>query len=350
MTDEIKTKEELEEEESVEETMSRVIDELTPDIEEEKEEEDGLQGEEEEEGKEEEIDEVAEEGEAKEDDEEERSEEDEDEDEKIVVSPEIEAPQSWSEEGKKEFAELPPKQQEMVVNAYKGMQGQFTQRMQGIAGIVSALEPIQDECVRGGIKYEDAIRKMVGAHVQITKDPAAGIRGVMQIYGVTPEQVLGINQGEADLPPAAQERISKLEAQVSQGVQTLQANQNQMVESEVIEFMKNNEFFEEVENEMAMLVSSFTSTGQPIPPLKDLYDRACWSNPAVREKLIAKQTGETASDKVEERKERVAKSKRAAKVGKKRSAPRTEETGEKNLRQLIGEQYDASVAQANKAR
>lgn len=353
MTLEIKTDEELEGDESIEETMARVIEEL-----EEKEEEDGLQGEEEkrEEGEREEVgeeeekeEEVAAKPDEKEEKVEEKVEEDvEEKDDDISIPAEIEAPASWSDDAKEEFMELPPKQQESVVNAFKGMQADYTRKMQGIGGIVNALEPIQRECIENGIKYEDAIRRMVGAHLQISKDPAEGIRGVMQLYGVTPDQVLGIKPDDGGTSSADQDRISKLEAQVSQGQQAIQQNQNQVIESEVLEFAQKNEFFEEVESEMSMLVNSFISTGQPIPPLKDLYDRACWSNPTVREKLIARQTGEAANDKVEERKERVARSKRAAKVGKKRSAPRQAETGDKSLRQLLGEQYDASVANAAK--
>ena len=347
MVDEIKTDKELEGEETLTETMAKVIEDM--EAKSEKEEDDALlEGEEEgeEEGREEVIEEESDgEGEVKLSSSEEGGDTKEDaEDEVADVPLEIEAPAPWSDDAKEEFLDLPSKQKEAVVNAFKGMQSDYTRKMQGISGIVNALEPIQRECVEQGIKYEDAIRRMVGAHVQITKDPAEGIRGVMQIYGVTANQVLGINSDSGETSGVDQDRISKLEAQVSQNQQNFQATQNQVIESEVLEFAKNNEHFAEVENEMSMIVNSFVSTGQPVPPLKELYDRACWSNPTVREKLIAQQHGVDANDKVAERKERVARSKRAAKVGKKRTAPRQAETGDKDLRQLLSEQYDASLA------
>lgn len=329
-------------EESLLDTMGEVYDEIASKNQEEGEEEDDALREEkegeEEEGREEEVELEAEADEEDVDDE--------DEDEEIVASVEVEAPHGWSDDAKAEFDELPSKQKETISAMSKGMQADYTRKMQGIGDVVNALQPIQQECVRGGITFGDAIRRMVGAHVQLQEKPAEAVRAIMQAYGVSPDAVLGVEGAEETVNPAINNRIQELEQKVDQTTQGFVQNQNQQIDAQVQEFRKTHEHFDKVQDMMTNMVHSLTLAGQPIPSLQDLYDRACLVHPEVSESLIQKKKEDAASDRIESRKKRVERSKRATKVGKKKSAPReSSETGPLTLHDTLSDVWDDKVAE-----
>lgn len=347
-------------EEETSDIMSALYDEAEEKIkaDSEEEDEDGLL--EEEEGEEEEerqkeplkVDEE-EEGEKKEaleiDDEE--DEEDPEKIERTISSSEFEPPPNWSEEAKEDFNSLPNKQKEQIVTMQRGMQGDFQKAINSVSGITNALQPIQKECVQAGLTYEDAIRRFVGIHSQLMENPAAGIRTVMQTYGVSPEQVLGVSNGSN---PAENDRIAQLEKQVQETQQTFVNQQAQSIDQHVAQFKKEKEFLKDdeigrqIEQEMSMMVTSYQQTGQPIPPLQELYDKACWSNPTVRAKLVARQKLDETNDKINKRKEKVAKSKRAARTVKRGGSAKTEEKdAPKTLHDVLSQQWDDAEKKIN---
>lgn len=346
---------------SVEEVMSVVYDDIEEKINAE-EEEDGLreegEGEGEEEGREE-IEEGLEEGEPTGEEEGEKKEaieeegEDEDEDgEKIeatISSTEFDPPQNWTDDAKEEFKELPQKQQTQILEMQRGMQSDFQKTMNAFGGITNALEPIKNECVQMGLKYEDAIRKMVGMHVQLMQDPIPAMQTLLQTYGVTSEQVLGVKP-DTGIPPAADDRITQLENRVNQTTQGMFNQHMAGVDAQVQELIKSGKHFAEVEDDMAILVDTYQRTGQPLPPLKELYDKACWSNPQVRAKLMAEQKAEETNEKVEQRKKQVDKSKRAARTSKRGTSGHTEEKDPpKSLHDVLSRQWDEAERKAKEA-
>ena len=341
------------------EIMSALYDEAEEKFKAQREGIDGLQEESEEKeevGEEEQI-------EAEEDEEEEKKEpleiedeEDEEDPEKIertISQSEFEPPPNWSEEAKEDFNSLPNKQKEQIVTMQRGMQGDFQKAMNSFSGIADALQPIQQECLQVGIKYEDAIRKMVGAHLQLSQNPVEGMRLVMRTYGVTPEQVLGVSK-DGDIPKAAADRIAQLEEKVNQTHQTFFNQQSQTIDQTVAQFKSEKEFLKDddigrqIEQEMSMMVASHQQMGQPIPPLQDLYDKACWANPTVRAKLVARQKLEETNEKIDKRKEKVAKSKRAARTAKRGGSAKTEEKdAPKTLHDVLSRQWDEAEAKLN---
>jgi hypothetical protein len=230
------------------------------------------------------------------------------------------------------------------------MQADYTQKLQGISQVVQALAPIHEECVESGTTYATAIARMVGAHVQLKKNPAEAFRGLMQLYNVTPQQVLGIKEEGEEIPASVQKRISDLEAQVSQSRKMTETELLEKNKTEVLEFAKTAEFFTEVEAEMGNMAEAAAAAGQPVPTLKELYDRACWVVPSVREKMLAKDREDRNKDRINERKERVAKSRKASKVSKRSAAPPGKsDSKEVSLRDEIEMNYNASVGHGKKA-
>lgn len=268
----------------------------------------------------------------------------------ISHAQEFDPPPGWSDDAKEEFGALPPKQQEQLVQMQRGMQSDFQKAVNGVSGIVQALDPIKDECIKYGLKYEDAVRKFVGIHKQLLEDPAAGMRTVMSTYGVTPDQILGIEEDDG-MPPQARDRIAALEQKVDQTTQGMQQQQMAAIDQSV-EAFKNGpgkEFYDAVEQDMIVLVNSHQQMGRPVPPIQELYDTACWANPQVRAKLLAKQNADKTTDKIEKRKESVARSRRAARTVSRGSSGRIEEKeAPTSLHDVLSQTWDD--AEKNRAR
>lgn len=260
--------------------------------------------------------------------------------EEAVYSSDVAAPSHWDDEAKEEFDTLPPKQQEQISKISRGMQSDFDKTMNGFKGIANALQPINEECLQRGLTYEDAIRKFVGIHSQLLSDPVTGIRTVMETYGVTPENVLGVNpNGRQETPDSR--RIADLEAQVHSTQQNFINQQAAAIDAQVEEFKKTAQHYDEVEQDMIALVGSHQAAGQAIPPLKELYDRACWANPSVRGKLLAEREAGGAKDKVNQRKEQLAKSKRASRTVKRGGGQKQQaEKPPKTLHDILSRNWD----------
>jgi len=253
----------------------------------------------------------------------------------------------WPDEVKEKFAKLPPELQDVAVRVQKDMQADYTRRIQGIKDITDALEPIREECVMNGVSYGQAIRKMVAAHERLLKQPREAALELLAIYGIDPRTLLEQPAGEADLPAPVAQKIQNLEAQVQQGAAFLQQQQMMTVQQQIDAFKKNAEFFDEVEQDMVAMVNQFQAAGMPPPPLQELYDRAVWTNPQVREKMLAKQRMGDVEEKVEKRKQRAAKAKVASKSVRGSAAPVPDVNGDGeplSIREFLERQFDAAVS------
>jgi hypothetical protein len=291
----------------------------------EEEEEDGSSGGSEEGFEEEEEEEGSEEGEEEE-----------------LEAGDLEPAQHWPDEIKEEFAELPAKSQKFLIKSMKGMQGDYTRKTQGIADLVSSLDPIKEECVQAGVTYADAVRRFVGVHKRLQTDPRNAILYVMQEYGITVDQIF--NQGGASgaTDPETAKEIASLREEVQASRQMVQDQNSAQLNASLAEFRESHEHYDEVEPDMTQIVNGLNASGLPIPPLQELYDRACWANPTVREKLFEEQKEEKAKEQVTKRKKRIAKSKKAARTARKTSATESRKTQQRmGLREQLADAMDA---------
>jgi hypothetical protein len=64
--------------------------------------------------------------------------------------------------------------------------------------------------------------------------------------------------------------------------------------------------YADVEPDMAAMALGHSSRGQTIPPLKELYERAVWTNPALRKALISAQQGSNTTTADVESRPRIA--------------------------------------------
>jgi len=221
------------------------------------------------------------------------------------------APQSWSGAVKAEWAKLP-----------STVQAEITKREADVHRMMTA----PDGELRLGREMKDAITPYMpiitaegGTPVKAVQEllntayllrtgsqqqKAQMVQQIAQTYGVD----LGQAQPQQQLDPAMQQildRINGIENKFTQQSTLQQQEENARIMSEVSAFSADpkNVYFEQLKPVMAPLLAS----GQA-KDLQEAYDKACWSDPAIRSTLIAAQQAEEA----EKRKAEVAKKKQAS--------------------------------------
>jgi len=221
----------------------------------------------------------------------------------------------WPDDVKAAFVDMPSKAQEFFMRSYKGMQADYTQKVQSVADIHKAIDPVREELAKTGVSEGEMIRRFVAVHKRLEDDPAAAVKWIAELYGVDASGVV------TDKPAAspADDRVSALEERISVQDQRAAIEHAHAVNSEVVKLREEGKMplYEEAEPLMIQVVQSAQASGQTVPSVMEIYEHVVWSNPTLREKHLAKSDLEKKRQKVVEKKKNVAKSKRAA--GKRRS-------------------------------
>ena len=259
----------------------------------------------------------------------------------VLDAGKLEAPDFWPDEVKSEFKKMPPKAQEYYINSFKGMQADYTHKMQSIAEVKKAIDPVREELAATGVSEGEMIRRFVAVHKRLEKDPAAAIKWVADLYGVD----MNAPAGESKEPPA-DPRVDRLEAVVTEQERNAAIARAHAVNAQVNELRKAGKMplYEEAEPIMIQAVAGLQQAGQPIPEVMALYEEVVWRTPALREKHLANSEVAKRQGKLEEKKKNVAKSKRAA--GKRTPSsvpPVKEKRGKGSIRDELSRRYDEAL-------
>lgn len=269
----------------------------------------------------------------------------------------LEAPVHWSLNDREMFAKQTPEAQKWLLDRSNAMEAAHTKRSQELADERNGMAPLNGVVTKWGgylgqmgATPDQAFDSLMQVEYTLrTGTPAqkvAALRKIVTDYGITAPK-----EGE-DLTPAADPRVDALQHQIQQMTAGQQQQQRAAQQAQVaqaareVETFRNemteagkpaHPYFGEVEAEMTKWAQADLAAGVQ-PEIKSLYERACWSSPAVREKLIAEQTA-------------VAQAKQAEDVKKKRAAGATISGAgsapaekPKDLRQSLADRWDAMVA------
>ena len=252
---------------------------------------------------------------------------------------EIEPPDYWPDDVKSEFSKMPPKSQEFYMNSHKGMQADYTNKMQGIAEVHKAIDPVRDDLVKTGVSEGEMIRRFVAVHKKLEDDPVSAVRWIANMYGVKVPELPG--EVADDVPPKVAEIDERVKNQeVYQAIERAKAVN---VEVEKLKSDGKMPLYAEAEPVMMQIVQQLAATGQQLPGVMDIYERAIWNTPQLREKHLAQSQADDAKRKIVDKKKDVAKSKRAA--GKTTGTSRTvkKKRKPKTLRDELSARYDEAA-------
>ena len=253
----------------------------------------------------------------------------------------LEPLQHWRPEDREMFKTLPEEAKEFLIDRDKRFQRSVTRGQEDVADIRKALEPVRQELVKHGVSEGDAVRRLIGAHIRLKDDPANTILELMSSYDIDIGDLTGENgDGEKTGPSdsAVKREVQELREEMRRDRETRQAGAADKFATEVEEFKVDHEFFDDVREEMTAIAWSYSNRKLPSPPLADLYEKACWQDPVIRKKMIARE-GRSDSEKG---KAEAKKAKRATK-SRVRSTPKSAGDGKpvkKTLREDLSETYD----------
>lgn len=198
------------------------------------------------------------------------------------------APTSWSPKVREQWGKLPEDvRKEIVRREEASVQGvrKLQEEFQPVRQFAERLTPVMQEARALGQDPAQYVVNLAVAERNLrSQDPNEKFNALLNIadqYGIPLRQYLGGGQVPAQSAPA-------IPAAVQQELQAMrqwrEQEQAQQLQNQIEEFSKGAEFFEDVRNDMAVLLESGAAKD-----LKEAYDKAVWINPEVREVMLARE-------------------------------------------------------------
>lgn len=223
------------------------------------------------------------------------------------------APSTWTKEALQTWAEIPDRAKQEILKREEDM-------MRGIEGYKAAaemggrvskiLEPYAPILAAENIDPFQMLQSFAGNHYLLSRGTeeqkiqlAANLLNSYKIP-LAPLLEYIADSGETDVDPkykALEDKIAKLESGISSQQNAASEAAMTRINAEIDAFEKDpkNIYFGEVAADMQRLFASGQASN-----LQEAYDKAIWSNPAIREKEIARLTAEKQSASEQAEKER----------------------------------------------
>lgn len=213
-------------------------------------------------------------------------------------------PQNWSAQDRALIQSLPADKQAAVVDRLKQMEAGYQPKLQEAAQlrktwgeVETFLAPHAQDIQKRGFTVPNLVKAWAQVERDLQTDAVGTVQRIAQAYGVDLGKLASGELKAAPsvvIPDALQQKIAWLEQQHNDRVK---AEENARLQSSVDQIKSFAEaktdagtlahpFYAEVEDQMVALAAADRAAGRT-PVLQDLYDRAVWADPAVRQKQLA---------------------------------------------------------------
>lgn len=218
------------------------------------------------------------------------------------------APHSWKAEDKAHWDKIPKEVRAVIARREAERDRHLNEVSSRLAPLTQVVEHYQPYLVSLGMTPEYAFATLLNAERTLrtgdAKQRAMAIAALAQQYSVDLGQIAGAPAGQAPhqeefVDPQVQHLRGELEAMKMREHSRLQHEQASRYRSTVEQITAFAEakdgsgnpahpFFDQVKDDMARLAAVDQAQGRT-PELASLYERAVWSNPAVRNDMLAAQ-------------------------------------------------------------
>lgn len=206
------------------------------------------------------------------------------------------APNSWSNQAKAKWHEIPPDIRAEIAkresDVHKGFTKMDEERAYGreLQKVIQPYEPLIR--AEGGTPAAAVQDLLNTAYILRTGDPATKARlfaQTAQRFGVDLSQLGQQQQQVAPEVAALHQRIAQLEGSLQQRARVEQERAQQTALQTIQTFKSDpaHPFFDAVQDEMALLLQNNAAAD-----LKEAYDKAVWMRPDLRQQLLAAQTAQ----------------------------------------------------------
>jgi len=225
-----------------------------------------------------------------------------------------EAPRNWKTSDKEAFEALPQSAQDFILQRCREIETELGKKGEWLAAFQREYEPVAKmlEPFAGRLKELNLTPRLaIQRYIDIERRLAAGdgvavIKALVDGYKVAPEQVieaLGSKFSDTQHAPLSYPvQINRHPpVHIAQHEAAVRNFESQLERFKTAQDAAGNQLYPhyaDVEPDMAAMALAHSSRGQTIPPLKELYERAVWTNPALRSALVSAQQGSitTAAD------------------------------------------------------
>lgn len=239
----------------------------------------------------------------------------------------IRAPSSWSAKAKDSFYDLPEHIQAEVLKREEDFHGgikQYKEKAEYADKLQRVITPYEAQLRASGQNTEQVVQTMLDAAYRLSQGtPQQKAQYLMQIAqesGADLQSLIkhGNNNATTDNPNSTgqdsyiaqlEQRLRQLESHTTQQVTLSQEQQEQQITGTIEQFKNEADesgrpkhpFFEDVEQDMAAIITMARQSGRPTPTLSQAYDQAVWANPKTREAILLRQQKEAQAKKEAER-------------------------------------------------
>lgn len=264
----------------------------------------------------------------------------------------IEPPQHWSEADKETFRNVPKEAQEFLLNRHKAMEADYTRKTQELADVRKSYEaidqvmaPFQGQMQELGISQPEVIQRWAAAENYLNTNPAEAIQWLAQSYGVD----LGNMPEQSQADPAVQklqQELHELRQSVTQREQTEAQQRTSSMLDQIRTFADEKDeagnaahpYFEDVMDDMLTLARAEAVAGRT-PVLNDLYEKAVWANPTVRDQMLSAQRKAAEKKAADEARAKAAAAKKASKSVSGSPSGKSAPSSDLGLRETLEQAY-----------
>jgi hypothetical protein len=231
-------------------------------------------------------------------------------------------PRDWKASDKDAFKALPQSAQDFILRRWREIETEFGEKRERLDAFHREYEPVAKmlEPFAGRLSELNLTpRSVIQHYIDIERRLAAGdgvpvIKALVDGYKIAPEQVieaLGSKWSHTQhVPLSYPAQINRYPpTNVAQHAATLRNFESELEQFKTAQDAAGNRLYPhyaDVEPDMAAMALGHSSRGQTIPPLKELYERAVWTNPALRKALISAQQGSNTTTADVESRPRIA--------------------------------------------
>lgn len=239
----------------------------------------------------------------------------------------IRAPSSWSAKAKDSFYDLPEHIQAEVLKREEDFHGgikQYKEKAEYADKLQRVITPYEAQLRASGQNTEQVVQTMLDAAyrlsqgtpqqkaqylMQIAQESGADLQSLIK-HGNNNQTTDNSNStGQDSYIAQLEQRLRQLESHTTQQVTLSQQQQEQQITGTIEQFKNEADesgrpkhpFFEDVEQDMAAIITMAQQNGRPTPTLSQAYDQAVWANPKTREAILLRQQKEAQAKKEAER-------------------------------------------------
>lgn len=286
-----------------------------------------------------------------------------------ITEPALKPLDIWPEDVKAGFAKLPKEYQEFLLKREKDREAYFTKTTQEIAPIRKVSQTFQPFLAQVQQQYNQPADKVIGASLATLQTLVYGTpeqklaewMNVAQQYGIPVGQQAQQSNEWVDPDIASLKKQNEMLLQKINSIETGFLSKEEMayqqdvnrVNNEIEEFINAktetgepvHPFASEprVMQEMAVLTKAYQSSSLEVPPLKELYTKAVYSLPDIREKMLQREKEAALQNFKKQNSAKINQAKNAASGITQQSYQNGQFGKPKTNRQLLEEAWDSET-------